>query len=1594
MKLRDERSSVRRKPLTILALLLLAFAVVFAGLGGGLPTEKADAAAGELFYDFENFNLGLLNGQNGWTNGTQGVTVTDQVYAVSGVKAVQIVDNDKTTAAGARLPFAPLVKGSVEWWARADTADRFVMLLESTSPQGSKPVEWIGFQANRTFEYYDGTTRVSSSELYETGKWYRFRVDFDAAAGKKSIAIFDGDDVLLLHKNTAFRDASAASVNLFRIATISTSLGTFYMDNVRVRDGLLAEPGVLQRMDFYPGEMNVNVGQTKPTAVLGYYSNGDVRIMNDGMIGYSSQQPGVASVAANGEVSGITSGATVVTATYGSIQARLDVSVFGAGDVPPYYNLQLRPLDGDTSMQGLQIVAPADPLWQALGQRLADGLQSRWNVQVQVVEPSRDKFRDGWSGNTIVLGSLGNNDQLMRLYGLRLSYADAIYPGDGGYQLQTVIDPFGLGGNTIVVGASDLAGAGLGVDRLLQISGALSSPTIPWQSEAKLSAQASSYLQYGGKPTATNIQTMLRSADTWLSKLQPNASSETDAASLHYVLSRIKIFGENLLLTGEPGFAQAYKKLLLGYAGYVNRYPAAAKTQLNERQNMWTDGDTIIQNWAVLEALPIFTATDRKQIVSALKLTYEANANDGYLTGASATGPRWNHQIFPALSLIAGSDYFGKYYSLPETQAWRQLGERIFIGNTSHISLDEGPDYLMHVPMTNIDYGMATGNLDFITQSLRPSADLNALMIDNLGTMAGGGDTYPFGYSNAYSWGHSQVMNAATLFYGDPLYRYLLQRTRTGPFPGQRMSDLNYPIHMYTSVKLDEATELQEEQYPKLQAFPVEQGVYDDLKDTEQTVLDVALPDAFHKMTFREGFGADDSFLSVDGFSAGTHGHQDGNAIIGYSANGRVFLTDRDYMENTPEHHNGLVVVKDGQQSKKPPLARLDWSADIGGTALSRSTVPNYNGTDWERSIVSPDGSFYLIYDSVKVKEAGNYALKNNWQTLGTPKLRNDKFEAEQQGVTMTIESFDDTELLTQIRYGHFRKHWKADYPYPYADQETVLSEVLEESGYAAGEQIGFVNVLSSRKDGDPQLNVRRMNETTLEIKRQGKTWYASEALLDTSDFSSNGKFHLLGEGRLLAAEATQVRIGSQTLQFAEPVMFAMNTANGQWEAYSLRKDRIRYDASGEQVREGALESGTAPWNRQLEQQLERAIKAKEHPHPWSKPYRASGEDDIADEVMPAGRDDDRQDHEDRSGKPRDWERVYRFAEQTTDSVWGDLDGDGKEELVLGGVNGKVQAVDEQGGVRWTFAAAGRVNEVTVQTLNGSPVVFVATENWYVYALNAQGQELWRYVFPSDSTHRGSRGNLLGITNVRVAYVNGADQPPWVMVGTQYRYIYGLDAAGALKYEELLYYYGIEDMEFADFDGDGKDEGMIGLEYAYYAYWNEKQITRGGSGGGPGWKVATVIDHPSFGAAPVLAFGTKQNEVRLVGYDTKLRERWNRNIGGEVNDIRYGDYNGDGVPELLAGSDGFQFYALNPDGSVRFRTALPDRVLQVDGSNKDGVASYWAAADHGLLVKLNDQGEIERKTRFAGPIAALKSGETQARPWVVLENGDVYRYRR
>ncbi|GAB3756187.1 PQQ-binding-like beta-propeller repeat protein [Microlunatus parietis] len=1217
-----------------------------------------------------------------------------------------------------------------------------------------------------------------------------------------------------------------------------------------------------------------------------------------------------------------------------------------------------RPIDPGVDLGRVVIVAPDRPAWQQLGAALAAGIAEAAGVPVPTVAvPEQAKFETGWAGPTILLGQLGNNVQLARLYGMRFAMVDSWFPGPGGHWIRTLVDPFGLGGNTVVLGAGDLAGAEAAVTALI---GAIDGSTLGLQHRARLADAVQAALPNDGVADDAYLNRELADADALLGSLVPSVGVEADAVRLHSVLNEIRIAGEAHLLTADVGFARLHRHYLLGYAAFVNEHPEPATNQLNNNRNMWTNGEELISVWAVLEGDGRFSEDERAQVLAALHTTFAANANDSYLIRARPEAPRWNHEAYPALSLVAGADYFLRHHDLPAARDWYDRGAMIFAGNTAVISLDEGADYLMHLPMITMDYGMFTGQLDYLNRTLRPSADLNALMIDNLGMMVGGGDVYPFGYSGVYSWGHSQVMHAATWLFGDPLYALLQERARTGPFSGQRMPDLDFPLHRYLVLDDDGGPPGEAPAPPAVRAYPIEPGVYDDL--TATTPSEIPQDRTFHKLAFRAGLGIDAPCLMLDGFTGGRHNHLDGNAIIGYSAHQRLFLTDRDYMENTPEHHSGVVVVRNGEQQRMGAFTRIDWVADVEGAAVSRSTVPAWNGTDWTRTVITVDGGFHLILDDVRILDDGSYLIKNQWQALGTGTLAGHRFHARQRDASMIIDSLDDSRLQTRERYGHFRKYFKSTYPYPFADQETVLSQLHPERARSAGDAVGFVNVLASGPGTDPGLTSRRWGGRICQVELGDRSWWLVRGRLQAPELASDGEWHLIGPDRLIIAGATMITLAGTRHRFGEEAIVTVSLADGSWAAYPVRRDLVRYDEQGDPIRPGPIDQGSSAVRRR---HADAVLERLRPDHDQKTP---------PDKIISAG-----------TSVPKSWRQLAAVSGRITATHRVTPFGDGHSLLLVGTEDGRVVALTPDGRTVWSATVSGRVNEIAAHVHDEDQLVTVATEGWRVHALSLDGRERWVREIPNTSARREIKGNLLGITTIRLGYVNGRGQAPWLMVGTQFRWVYGLDWAGTIKHETMLYFYGIEDAVFADFDGDGRDEGAYALEYFYPVIWDDKTSVRGPAAAGPGFTAVGTLEQAD--GPPSIVYGTKQNDVRSYRYaGGKLVPGWSRNVGGQVTTLTAGTFHAAVGQEIILGTTGFQAISLGADGRPRFRAKIGDTVRFLVATPQPG---YLAAADHGLLVGLDPAGRETGRWRFPEWIAGVEVAPGEAM-LVVLADGRVF----
>lgn len=995
-----------------------------------------------------------------------------------------------------------------------------------------------------------------------------------------------------------------------------------------------------------------------------------------------------------------------------------------------------RPRDAVLDLSSVVIVAPESDEWQAVAASLADRIAEVGMARPTVQTPNEQRFAQGWSGHAILIGHFGNNVELARLYGLRYAMVDSWFPGPGGHWVCTVVNPFGLGGNTLVIGVTDLAGARSAVEAL---RAAITGPSLPRQHAASLSAEVLAALSNGGKTDPAYLQQQRADVATRLAVLRPTVGVETDAVKLHQILARIKLMGEAFLLTADAGFGELTRSLVLGYSRFVIDHPEPAASQLDNVRNMWGEGDELISLWAMTETMEIFSDEERALVLNALRATFAVNAIENNLVGDKPPGPRWNHEAYPALSLVAGADYFWRHHQLAEAQDWMERGSRIFTENTSVISLDEGADYLMHLPVISMDFAMLTGQRQFLTRTVRPSADLNVLMIDNCGGMVGGGDVYPYGASGVYTWGHSQVMHAAAWLFPEPIYGLLMERARTGPFKDNINTDLRFPLHRYL-VSDGAAPEARVTTAPPtVMAYPVEEGVYEFV--TDQVPTTVPRESTFHKLAFRAGLGIDQPTMMLDGFAGGTHNHQDTNAIIGYTASQRILLTDRDYLESTPEHHSGLVVIRDGQQPVKAQFSAVEWVADVDGAALSRTTVPDWSGTDWTRTVFTAAGDFHVVLDELTFNEDGNYLVKNQWQTLGTGELTGQRYTCRQQGVAMIIDSLDDSILQLRDRYGHFLKYYKGTYKYPYAEAETVLSQVVAESKRRAGQSLSYVNVIATAAGDAPDLKSTRWNTRLWQVTSAGHDWWFVTGAIDGSVLRTDATLSVFGPDRVTLAGATSVTIGRSTYDFTEPVIWHLDTANRTWAAYPVRRDLTQYDEDGQPIRPGPLRQGNLAWNAAQSARVIGAVRADEQP--WRARERG----------LPKV-----------NGIPAGWEQIASVSGTVTEVG---RTAEANDPLLIGTATGTIAAVDADGATLWSHQLSGRVNEITRHSHDNDQIIAVATEAWRVHALGVDGTRRWERRFSNDIAHREQKGNLLGITAVRTGYINGRNQAPLLMVGTQ-----------------------------------------------------------------------------------------------------------------------------------------------------------------------------------------------------------------------------------
>jgi hypothetical protein len=927
------------------------------------------------------------------------------------------------------------------------------------------------------------------------------------------------------------------------------------------------------------------------------------------------------------------------------------------------------------------IAAPLTGAWGELAEQLQQQLAALTGHQPRLVAESELYNPRQLAAPGIALGHAGNNRLLRSLhYQGWLGAAD--YP-DEGLRVQSVHNPCGDGHNVLCALGATVAAARRGSERLVQ---SVCNEAGQWQVSAPLG------LREPAPVTDDPAQ--------WLPRLQQLDRSATGHPLLLHPLRQAAS-------SGEERWARAFIEALRPYADGSVPLSFAKMNAVD----FWTR--PLVLQWMTIEEFPFFSDEERLMVVNFI-VACAQYCHD------SITYQKWrisdddhqifNHHTFPAGGLFFACRYLQRHgYELAEVSAWLDKSLRVFArAATAGRSFDEGgAGYSWLVGQHLLEVAFSLGDTSYAASDKMVSyADLATVIQNNAFEMVPFGDCHGYHSRDPLA---AEILLLAAEYHRHPGYKWLAQqyapeKARANVFtrelPAEPLTEhvglfvlpLDPVIHRWAGI-------------PAFPGYPV-----------PAAVPTVPPEQGFDKLSLRGGWGARDDYLLLQGFGSGQHGHPDANAISQYQAQGRLFLVDCDYILRMPAQHNMVMVIRDGRHDTIPITARLDNTVEFATGALTQTTLPGYNGCDWQRTLLWLRNDCVLVVDTLTALVGGDYELRCYWRTLAETQLTDRGLHTVHEGEHFhVIEVTDsarrlDTEPPGVDTLNYIKYNYGSGAPQVLRETQRVRLET--------GEQACFVNLLlPNRQSAEPRRQVQ-MSEGRVLVTGEGPVVVLCA---DGVEVEGAGNYVFAAHERLTGLQA-QPRPMAAT---PAPAVGELMGVSEKWHLELPAKvTALAALAAGRLlVGDEGGSCGLVDETGQLVTllQTEGKIGAVMAARLWGEAdetYMVAAYDSTLRLLWPDG-----------SSRfvvplPRNTHLPAHGRALTV----ANLEGDGRLWPVVGTDSWRVHAVTPQGTLRWTFdSAAHSITALTAGDLNhdGCDEVVAATVYYCIPAITAAGERLW-----------------------------------------------------------------------------------------------------------------------------------------------------------------------------------------------------------------------------------------------------------------------------
>lgn len=1089
------------------------------------------------------------------------------------------------------------------------------------------------------------------------------------------------------------------------------------------------------------------------------------------------------------------------------------------------------------------------------------------------------------AGTLVLLGNVDNNPALLLPYARYLTPVDSVCPGAGGHLVHTMHDPFGRGVNEVVIGATDDVGLAKAAEAFAGVvARQAKGPTLSLPSLFER-GYAGSFLNRfrwaASSPSAKRLEDGLAAGR----KAIEEGRHCSVAGTLETVALRYQ-------LTGHPVEAKLFVALW-------DLYAASAVAAPRKYGGLWGfDSDfpsaQVVCGWDVIEEDPSLTDEERLRVTKTMaRWLAEAVIPK---VGHSLTHVPHNHQTFPGLGALMAGLYFSHGYDVVESRKWLAIADRLFKPQAVRFKpLEDCNGYQWLTNGHQMRYALARPDFTLFT------GGAGRKVVDYcIGTMNNLGYQVPYGDTGSWQCWSSELACLDMFGYatGDPVAVWaasLKRRTKQilETYAFSRAGDGERPT-----------------QFDGVKVWPLEPMYY----ATQAAEKRPALEQCFDKISFREAMDPTAPYLLLDGLNNGGHKHLDGNSIPQLTQFERIWLADNDYIKAQTKYHNTALVFKEGQATAIPDYVELLGAGETERYGYSRTRVSDYSGADWDRTIVWLKGwKAFLVLDRMQAKEAAEYQFRTLWQGVGEPVAAADGILLRQKGPSMRIQTAPGPRVSV-VADAALGATWRG---YPFADPVTHTMTATATVRLKPGESYLYGAVLHGNPNGDEKPwrmvhlegveGVRVETDQGVVVAGLGPAIKAVPGI----DLSTDARVWIADARGITLLGATQASLGHASIHGSKTAAC------------------VDLKAAVAGVLAGIPERAATP-------NLEAGGEAPAHPVAWTqlpapeRPAASRGKGmpgEVAQSctftrLVPArlGRDAPAGLYAAteqgtllalRADGSRRWAKSFGAA--INDVAAADLDGDGKDEAILGRQDCFVTVLDDDGRELWSKQIPYYRERPVVACVmagdidgDGKPEVVAGAYNWRFYAFRADGTELWNY--------ETVRKSLCGAV--------------------------------------------------ADIDGDGKDEILCGTEY-YSTTTLKGDGTRLWSYNfGP---ICHQVATGSFDGDKTrgAVYGGGDGCIHYVGFDGKMRLKFQ--TGEEVRHVATGDLDGDGKDEFLAGSQNNSVYCFGGDAKLRWRRDLGSEVTAL------AVAGDLALAGNaqGTLFTLDRAGKPVAMSQFQSRVAQI-----------------------